>query len=317
MVQIINGVRSMSAPLSKSVLTVGNFDGLHLGHRALFERVRERSLELRLPSVVMTFDPHPMKVLHPGRGLQRIFDFEDQRRGLEIMGFDVLVVEPFSREFSQLAPDRYLLEWIYRPFSPETLVVGYDFTFGANRGGSIDFLKTRANEIGFSVEVIPPVRIGDVLISSSRIRQALHDGDVALATKLLGRPFYVSGLVEKGFGRGRTIGIPTANLRTSAETIPARGVYCGRVLITNNKAQQTFDCVVNIGLNPTFAENHGQPLSIEAHILDFDQVIYGEMIQIDFVERIRAEKKFSNAQELVAQIKNDILVGRKILASES
>ncbi len=122
--QIINGVRNLSAPLSKSVLTVGNFDGLHLGHRALFERVRERSRELGLPSVVMTFDPHPMKVLHPDRGLQRIFDFEDQRRGLEAMGFDVLVVEPFSREFSQLPPDRYLLEWIYRPFGPETLVVG-------------------------------------------------------------------------------------------------------------------------------------------------------------------------------------------------
>ncbi len=314
-VQIINGVRNLSQPFSKSVLTVGNFDGLHLGHRALFERVRERSQELALPSVVMTFDPHPMKVLHPARGLQRIFDFDDQRRGLEELGFDYLVVEPFSREFSQLAPDRYLLEWIFRPFSPETLVVGYDFTFGANREGSIDFLKTRSSELGFSVEVIPPVRIGEVLVSSTRIRQALHDGDVTLARKLLGRPFYLTGVVEKGFGRGRTIGIPTANLRTNAETIPARGVYCGWVTVLSHPRKK-FMSLVNVGLNPTFTENHGQALSIEAHILDYDQDIYGEMIQIEFVERIREEKKFAGVSELVGQIQADIIEGRRLLLIE-
>lgn len=312
------------------MLTIGNFDGLHLGHQALIRRVLERGRELRVPAVVMTFEPHPVKVLHPDRHLQRIFDFEDQRQQLEQMGVDVLIVEPFSREFSQLPPERYLLEWIYRPFVPDTVVVGYDFSFGADRRGSIDFLKQQAIPLGFKVEVVPPVKVaaktGEILVSSSRIRQSLQEGDVATAALLLGRPFHVSGLVERGAGRGRLIGVPTANVRTTAETIPGRGVYCGHVFVRDSSYPTVYPAVINVGLNPTFEEAAaaGQAMSVEAHLLDFGEGvgeagrtdIYGEPIRIEFIERLRDERKFASVAELVAQIRCDIEAGRRILRSK-
>lgn len=292
------------------MLTIGNFDGVHLGHRALINRVLELSKQLGVPSAVMTFEPHPVKVLYPDRKLHRIFDFDDQRHQLEEMGVDALIVEPFSREFSQLPPERYLLEWIYRPFVPRVLIVGYDFSFGANRQGTIDFLKTHAEQLGFEVEVVPPVKVGDVLVSSSRIRQALQEGDVGLASRLLGRPFYLSGIIERGAGRGKTIGIPTANLRTAVETLPARGVYCGRVQVRGVWRS----AVINIGLNPTFTEGSvGQPLSVEAHVLDFQGDLYGEKMTIDFIARLRDERKFASVADLVAQIHHDIKEGERIL----
>jgi riboflavin kinase/FMN adenylyltransferase len=328
--QVIQGVRNLVTPFTSSILTVGNFDGVHLGHRELLNRVTARAKAAKVPSVVMTFEPHPVKVLYPDRRLHRIFDFEDQRQQLEAAGIDALVVEPFSREFSQLTPDRYLQEWIYRPFSPLALIVGYDFNFGVGRQGSIELLRERAKEMGFQVEVVSPVKIlskngEEVLASSTRIRQALEAGDVALVQRLLGRAFYVRGIVEKGAGRGRTIGIPTANLRTSAEILPARGVYCAWAWVRG----QRYKAMVNIGLNPTFRPtfnsnanpNEYPPLSVEAHILDFPPIdqnnqsgdIYGENVKLEFVARLREEKKFSSVDELVAQIRRDITHGAEIL----
>lgn len=261
----------------------------------------------------MTFEPHPVKVLYPDRKLQRIFDFEDQREQLQELGVDCLLVEPFSREFSQLPPERYLLEWIFRPFQPETLVVGYDFSFGANRQGSIEFLKKQAEQLRFQIEVIPPQRVGDVLVSSTRIRTALLDGDVDLAKHLLGRAFYIKGLVEKGAGRGSQIGIPTANLRASAEVIPARGVYAGWAEVRG----QTYKALINVGLNPTFVESSQQTLSIEAHLPEFGGgAVYGETIRLEFVARLRDEEKFTSVDELVNQIKRDIEMGVKVLDAE-
>lgn len=306
--KLIDGIRHLTTPLGGSVLTIGNFDGVHLGHRVLLQRVVKLAKEAGVPSVVMTFEPHPVKVLHPDRHMTRIFDFEDQRKCLEEEGIDILVVEPFSREFSQVTAERYLNEWIFRPFSPRAVIVGYDFSFGAERKGSIEFLRLRALELGFDVEVIPPVKVDGELCSSTRIRQALDGGDLALANRLLGRLFYVEGLVERGAGRGRTIGIPTANLRTHAETLPAKGVYA--VFATTRAGR--YKAVVNIGSNPTFVP--GGPVSVEAHLLDFSGDVYGERLKLEFVQRLRAERKFSGANELVAQIKLDIEKGREVLA---
>lgn len=289
------------------MLTIGNYDGVHLGHQTLLARVVSLAREQGIPSVVMTFEPHPVKVLHPDRKLTRIFDFEDQRDQLAKAGIDILVVEPFSREFSQVPAERYLNEWVFRPFSPKNLIVGYDFSFGSERKGSIEFLKTRGAELGINVEVIPPVKVDGELCSSTRIRQALEAGDVSLANALLGRKFYVRGLVERGAGRGRTIGIPTANIRTTAETLPAGGVYAGIAKTRHGD----FKTMVNIGSNPTFV--HAGMVGIEAHLLDFNADLYGDEVRVDFVERIRSEKKFGSAVELVAQIHADIERGRKIL----
>ncbi len=306
--KLLNGVRELSQPLAASILTIGNFDGVHLGHQALLERVVQIAREQKVPSVLMTFEPHPVKVLHPDRKLTRIFDFEDQRVRLEQAGIDMLVVEPFSREFSQVPAERYLSEWIYRPFSPRAVIVGYDFSFGADRKGSIDFLRSKSDDLGFSVEVLPPVKVDGEICSSTRIRQALESGDVALANKLLGRYFYVEGIVERGAGRGRTIGIPTANLRSSAETFPAQGVYAAFAVTPTGR----FKAMVNIGTNPTFV--HQGHVTVEAHILDFDQDLYGSQIRLEFVDRLRSEKRFSGVGELVAQIRADIEQGRKVLS---
>jgi riboflavin kinase/FMN adenylyltransferase len=307
-VKVLDGIRELSAPLASSVLTIGNFDGVHLGHQVLLRRVVSLARAAGVPSVVMTFEPHPVKVLHPDRKLTRIFDFEDQRKCLESAGIDLMVVEPFSREFSQVTAERFLNEWIYRPFCPRDVIVGYDFSFGSERKGSIDFLRTRANDLGIALEVIPPVKVEGEICSSTRIRQALETGDVVLANKLLGRLFYVEGLVERGAGRGRTIGIPTANLRSTAETVPSMGVYSAYATTRDGR----FKAVVNIGSNPTFV--HAGHVTVEAHILDFSADLYGSELKLEFVARLRSEKKFSGVDELVAQIRADIEAGRKGLA---
>lgn len=309
--RIIHGTRHLEAPFASSVLTIGNFDGVHRGHQALVQRVVELAKAKGLPAVVMTFEPHPVKVLYPDRKLHRIFDLDDLAEQLQGLGVDVLVIEPFSREFSQLPPERYLTEWIFRPFSPETLIVGYDFSFGANRQGSIDFLKEHASPLGVKVEVIPPVKVGDVLVSSSRIRQVVESGDVGLATLLLGRSFYVKGLVEKGAGRGRTIGVPTANVRATSETLPGRGVYAGWARVRGER----WPAAVNVGYNPTFVDVHPAGLSIEAHLIGFPPAgksgdLYGESIAIEFVDRLREEKKFANVDALIQQIQSDIAEAR-------
>ena len=305
---VINGVRDLPSPLAASILTIGNFDGVHRGHQVLLESVVRLARELGVLSVLMTFEPHPVKVLHPDRKLTRIFDFEDQKKCLEAAGLDLLVVEPFSREFSQFPAERFLGEWIYRPFSPRTVIVGYDFSFGADRKGSIEFIRSKSSDFGFSVEVIPPVKVDGEICSSTRIRQAVETGDVELANKLLGRDFYIEGLVERGAGRGRKLGLPTANLRTNAETHPSQGVYAAWAVTSSGRHR----AVVNIGTNPTFV--HQGHVTIEAHILDFSEDLYGSNLRLEFVKRIRSEKKFSGPTELISQIRKDISESRLVLS---
>ncbi|HVK60307.1 MAG TPA: riboflavin kinase, partial [Bdellovibrionales bacterium] len=173
----------------------------------------------------------------------------------------------------------------------------------------IDFMRERAKELGFELEVVPPVKVEGILVSSSRIRQAIEAGEVKLASQLLGRHFYVRGLVERGAGRGRTIGIPTANLRTTAETLPKRGVYAAFATVRGQRCK----AVVNIGLNPTFVDTANQNLSVEAHLIGFSDDVYGEDLRLEFVDRLRDERKFSKVEDLITQIRNDIDNGEKIL----
>lgn len=311
--QIVQGVRGLGAPLPRSVLTVGNFDGVHLGHRELIRRVLKRSKQLSVPAVVMTFEPHPVQVLYPDRHLKRLFDHEDQHRELSRLGIDVLVIEPFSREFSQLSPERYIHDWIFGPFHPELLVVGYDFSFGANKAGTLDVLSEKASALGFEVDIVPPIRAGGHLISSSRVRTTIASGDVALAAIFLGRRFYISGIVEKGVGRGRTIGVPTANLRTTAETVPPEGVYAAMVDVGGERHM----AAVNIGRNPTFQSGSGTATTIEAHLIGFSGDIYGVPMEIEFVERLREERKFPSKDALVAQILTDVASAKRLLQAEA
>ena len=305
---------------SKTVLTIGNFDGVHIGHRELIRRTVELANQHGAKSAVLTFEPHPLMALRPDLGLKRLYDPEDRAEQIRALGVDVLVVEPFSREFSQLQPDRFFAEVVLRSFSPSALVVGYDFSFGAHRSGGTDFLRERCQSVGVEFRVVPPVEVASEVVSSTRIRRALNNGEPELARALLGRPFSLRGIVKKGAGRGRSIGIPTANLDLTVDCPLRGGVYAGWARLRGRQEA----ALVNIGLNPTF--NDGSTLHVEAHLPNFKgsdeqdpraQDLYGERVEIDFIARLRDEKKFSGVEALVDQIRKDIHAGLERLSQDS
>lgn len=302
-------IESLSARNLRGVaLTIGNFDGFHLGHQKLIESVVQYSHTHNVPSVLMTFDPHPVQVLKPEKKMKRIFPVADLIEQALARGIQDILLQPFSRNFSELSPEAFFYRFIQRPYSPSKLVVGYDFTFGANRQGNTDFLKEMALSQGIELEVIPAVKVGGEVVSSSRIRRAIACGNIAETNLLLGRKFYIEGFVVKGAGRGKGLGFPTANLRVEGESVPARGVYWGSAVVDG----LSYNALVNIGFNPTFVNS--EELQIEVHILDFSSNIYGEKIQFEFLGRLRDEKKFSSVQELIAQIQLDITTVRTLRA---
>ncbi|MDZ4661597.1 MAG: bifunctional riboflavin kinase/FAD synthetase [Pseudomonadota bacterium] len=305
--KVYQGIRHLKEKLTGAVVTIGNFDGVHLGHQALVKRVLEKSNQIRVKSVVMIFDPHPITFLYPERHFQRVFPISDLIVSMENLGVDVLVVEPFSRELSELDPEAFVREYIVKPFSAREVVIGYDFAFGKSRQGTSEFLKSKGRDFGFEVEVFSPVNVAGVVVSSSEIRKNILLGNMKTVNLLLGRYFYLEGIVEKGVGRGRTLGIPTANLSPICDIFPKYGVYITDVELEGKK----YKAVTNIGVNPTFVEkNVGHP-KIETHILDYSGDIYGRRIRIEFKEFLRDEKKFSNQMELVKQIGLDINLSKK------
>ncbi|MCB0348599.1 MAG: bifunctional riboflavin kinase/FAD synthetase [Bdellovibrionales bacterium] len=298
---IHNGVKSFSA-LHSSVVTIGNFDGLHRGHQELIQKVLRLSKEKKAESVVMTFEPHPAKVLFPEKKLNRIFPLKDQEEILASWGIDHYIVEPFSRALSELHRDEFLLDWILKPLNPASLVVGYDFSFGSNREGNTSFLQEKSKDLNLDLHVVPPFKIENEIVSSSVIRKLIADAKISKANDFLGRKFYLQGVVEKGAERGRKIGFPTANIYSPAETYPAKGVYACNVYHDGAK----YIGVTNVGNNPTFEEITKRPIQVEVHILNFDKFIYGEDLRVEFLEYIRGEKRFSGVAELVEQIKKDV-----------
>ncbi len=307
--KLLNDVDEFPKNISMSAVSIGNFDGLHLGHQALIHKLQELSKsDPKLAKVVMTFSPHPMQVLQPERKLKLLFSSEDQIRMLTAAGVDYLITQAFSRSFSELSAEQFVVSKVFKPLRPKHIVVGYDFAFGANKQGSIEFLKQKGRDLGFSVDVIAPVKFQDQIVSSSRIRQLIDEGNITLANHMLGRNFYIAGIVEKGAQRGRQIGIPTANIMCLTETTPRPGVYAGYAHL---KGEPKFKAVMNIGTNPTFSESALQ--TIEAHILNFDRDIYGRELKIEFVQRLRDEKKFNGIEELVSQIQLDIIEAQRIL----
>lgn len=301
---VVHGISRLHTQVSKSVVTIGNFDGLHFGHREIISKAINKAKDLRAQSVVMTFNPHPRKILRPELQHLQLFDHKDQERELEKMGVDLLILEPFSRDLSQLTPEKFLSDYIIKPLSPVALVVGYDFAFGANREGTLSTLEKLCEKSGLDLEVVNPVKMEGLVISSSEIRKSIKEGHVDQARKMLGRSFYIPGLVEKGDQRGRILGFPTANLSTNAEVYPKTGVYATYTRVRD----EIYKSVTNVGYNPTFVDSHGKnkPLKIETHILNFNKDIYGEEIEVHFEQFIRPEIKFAGIEELKAQIKHDI-----------
>ena len=293
-------------PRKNAVVTIGNMDGVHIGHQTLIDSVVQTARERNCVSALVTFDPHPQEILFPNRKIARLSSREHQLSLLERLGIDIVFIIPFTKSFSQLTPKEFIAEFLQKPFELEKLFVGYDFYFGKQRSGNAETLKEIGEQDGFEVEVIAPIEKKDSIVSSSRLRQLAQDCQFSEMASLLGREFSFYGEVRQGDQRGRTIGFPTLNLLFPYKIPVPHGVYAVKVHL---KGKQYFG-VTNIGVRPTFEKTQ---LVIETFVFDFDQEVYGEMVEIIPLAFIRHEKKFNSLEELMSQIKNDAETAKEMV----
>ncbi len=292
-----------------AVITIGTFDGVHKGHLQLIQRINTLAREAGGESIIITFHPHPRLVINPQDDSLRLLSTIDEKTALlEKFGVDNVVIVPFSRTFSEQEAREYISDFLVRHFTPAYIVIGYDHRFGKDRAGSIELLQELAPEFGYRVEEIPREELEHITISSTKIRNALIEGDVPLANELLGHRYTISGLVVKGLQNGRKLGYPTANIHIDEpyKLVPRKGVYAVRVKHNN----RWHGGMLNIGYNPTF---DGKVQTIEVNILDFGAEIYGEFLTIEFIQYIRDELKFTTIEDLIKAIDNDKVVITQIL----
>lgn len=309
--EVFVGVEHLSRFIRNPVITIGNFDGVHRGHQALFERVKEWAAKLHGESVVMTFYPQPLQVLAPEAGPPLITLHDRKIQLIGSCGIDVTIVIPFDREFSRISAPSFVKDLLVGKIGIKAIVVGYDYRFGYGRQGDIDFLREMGDECGFIVDIVSGVQVEETVVSSTLIRQLIRDGDLREAGRLLGRPYEVSGTVITGRRRGgRLLGFPTANIRLSGQACPRPGVYAVEAEVNGSR----YGGAANLGYNPTFGDDE---LSLEVHILDFDKDIYGKPISVRFIDRLRDEVRFSGVEELVQQIRKDVETARQILAGRN
>ena len=286
------------------VLTIGNYDGLHLGHGRIIARVKQRAAEIDGTSILMTFHPHPLQVLRHSRELPFITPEEQKERVIEEMGIDVLFVVPFTDEFSHISPEAFIETILVGRFNIKGIVIGHDFRFGRDGKGDAALLERMSRTFGFFVEVVDPITLDGQRVASNRIRTLLTDGEVTEGAKMLGRPYVIAGTVVRAKGRGATIGFPTINLRTDYPLIPRNGVYVTEAEVNG----RWLPSVTNIGHNPTFEA--GMERSIETFILDFSDDLYDRKVRVRFLKRIRDEVRFGSIEELKSRIAEDVGIAR-------
>ena len=314
MVTVIPGARSLSEPMSASVVTLGSFDGVHRGHQALIRSAVEQARVRGVPAVGYTFHPHPAAVLAPDKAPATLMGIEERAWTMAQYGLDFVLVEPFDPAFSRVTADEFIATYLVDCLRPRHIVVGFNFTYGQGRGGDPDHLRTAGQTHGFTVDVVQAVAVEDEVASSTAVRAYLRDGDVVSARRLLGRDPALTGRVVPGDQRGRTIGFPTANIDLESSLVPAFGVYAGRVerLDETGAPIETHDAVANIGRRPTF---DGSTVSAEAFLLDFAADLYGQRLRLNLVARLRPEQKFSGIDALRAQLQKDVDAARVALAA--
>jgi riboflavin kinase/FMN adenylyltransferase len=294
------------SPRKDMLLTIGVFDGVHLGHKHLIAKLKELAQKQGDLSGVITFSQHPREVLSPQTRLPSLTGLEQRLALLQDEGVDIVIPLPFTPRIANLSPKQFL-SLLKEYLKVKGLVVGPDFALGKDRQGDIDALRQLGKEMGFSVTVVPPLRIGGEVVSSTAIRKALADGDMEKAQKLLGRPFRLQGRVVSGDKRGQELGFPTANLEAApGQALPAGGVYACRAHVEG----QAYPAMTNIGTRPTF--DGGQQL-VEVYLMDYNGDLYGQELAIDIIERLRDEKKFDTAEQLKEQIARDIKQGQTLL----
>jgi riboflavin kinase/FMN adenylyltransferase len=305
---VITDLGAFPNSLPSPIMTIGNFDGVHRGHQVIFRTLHQRAREVGGTSIVLTFDPHPLKVLAPERCPLLI---TATARKLSIMGgckLDVVVCLPFTQALADLTPVAFVEDVLVGIIGIREIYVGYNFAFGKGRQGSIALLRELGQRHGFHVHSIEPITIEGRVVSSSMIRQWIQQGCVDEAALFLGRLYSIAGTVVEGFQKGRELGFPTANVRATDELIPGRGVYAVMV----DWREQRYEGVANIGFNPTFGRTQ---LSVEIHLFNFSQQLYGEAVEVSFVKKIRDERTFPSAADLVKQIGQDVETAHTLLAT--
>jgi riboflavin kinase/FMN adenylyltransferase len=310
------GSAELKAPPFRPVVTIGNFDGLHVGHRAIIETVVERARHLGGEAVAYTFYPHPRQVLTPERAPKLLLTIEQRVELLRDAGVDTVIVEPFTPEFAKTTADDFIRKILQQRIRPVEVYVGYDFHFGRDREGSMRLLTELGPKLGFSVTIIPEVTVDAGDVNSTRIRQLLFEGRVEEAFAMLGRNYTVRGSVVQGHQRGRDLGFPTANLDPENAILPSPGVYAGRIRLLDDGdpvAGSEWLTVTNVGVRPTFEDENR--LVAEAHLLDFEGDLYGREVELSFAHRLRAERRFAGVDALREQISRDVEEGRRRLGA--
>ncbi len=303
------------SPLSKAVVTVGTFDGVHKGHQILLDRIKAIAAEDNADSVLLTFYPHPRLVLFPEQNdLKLLTSLEEKIELLEKSGINHLIVHPFTKEFSRTTALEYVRDILVAGIGVQKLVIGYDHHFGRNREGSLENLRAIAPGYDFEVEEIPAQMIDDVNVSSTKVRNALLEGDIVRANEFLGYPYSLSGEVVRGNEIGRSIGFPTANLQPvyAHKLVPGNGVYA----VTIDFDDRVYHGIANVGKRPTISRGEGNA-TIEAHLFNFSSDLYGKILEVNFHARIRSEIKFDNIEALKVQIEKDSSVARNLLNSNT
>jgi len=305
--QIFRNLNEITAPFDRPCVTIGNFDGVHLGHQKIFSEVVQRAADNQGMSTVVTFDPHPLQVLRPG-GIKLISTIDQKIEQIEKAGINNLVIIPFDRSFAATSAERFVQEILLDTVGMTELVVGYDYAFGKGRSGDTAFLKEQGAQKGFPVNIVEAFYENEMLVSSTRIRDLVHAGRMLDARKLLGRPYQIRGEVQIGKKRGgKEIGFPTANLRVNEEDlVPRIGVYVTQVICEG----KCYGGVLNVGYNPTFDEKR---LVAETHIFDFNRDIYGKPMRLNLLKFLRDERKYPGISELAEQISNDVIEAKKVL----
>lgn len=294
----------------RRIVTLGNFDGVHRGHQEIVQRAASFARASGGVTVAVTFHPHPTAVLYPDRAPLSLGGLRQRIRLLAENGADCVVVQHFTRKFALVTAEQFVRDHLVGLLQMSDLVVGHRVGFGHNRAGNAELLIRMGEELGFSVEIIPPVQVGGRLISSSAIRTAVGEGDLQGAAAMLGRPYTVEGRVRGGFQRGRTLGVPTANLRLRGIQLPPDGVYAVRIALDDGSEH---DGLANLGFAPTFG---GGQHTLEAHAFDLDRDLYGQRIAVRFIRFLRAERKFAGPAELKEQIERDAAVARRVLRDD-
>lgn len=310
MLVVHDALKSPDVPYG-AVVTLGNYDGIHRGQRQVIERVVARAKELGTSSALITFEPHPLKVLRPEEAPPLLTLPSQRERQLAQAGIDAMLIVKFTRDLARTPPEDFVRRFLAGTLAIEEIHVGRDFAFGHERRGNLALLEKLGGELGFRVMGVEQELHEGEVISSSRIRRAVREGRVELAAELLGRPYALYGTVVKGDRMGARLGWPTINLKPENEHLPAGGVYVGRVHFP--KMDASFDCVTNIGTRPTVYENYQKV--VESHILDFKQNVYGEKVEVLFLKRLREEKLFPSVMELAAQIGRDVESAREYFSS--